>query len=120
MGHFKDTHRPVIPYPFDAHAAYLARPQPGGPVCASLVSDAFTIKPKVAGPSLVLLPNTPQDIWVFHWYFWSQYVLHNVCRSICQPRQTESQVSACIYIVILCTHILLQVLFKSFLNIFFS
>lgn len=85
MGHFRDTHCPVIPCPFDMHGAYLARPQPGGPASASLVSDAFTIKPKVAGPSLALLPNTPRDIRVFRWYFWSQYALHNVCRSICQP-----------------------------------
>lgn len=87
MGHFRDTHCPVIPYPFDTHGASLARPQPGGPasVSASLVSGAFTIKPKVAGPSLVFLPNTQRDIRIFRWYFWSQYVLHNVCRSICQP-----------------------------------
>lgn len=39
-------------------SAYFACPQPGGSVSPSLVPGAFTTKPRAAGQSLVLLPNT--------------------------------------------------------------
>lgn len=101
MGHFKDIHMPcnsIIPPPLDMHYAYFSSHQPGGPVSPSLFSGAFTMKPRVAGESLVLLPTTHQDYDITRIYACTvcpSRCLINVCRSI---RQSGKRNHSCLHV----------------------